>query len=118
MIDFWDIVLLGAMIAALWLWSDTMRARERALEVCRRACKRVDAQLLDDTVALKRMALRSDQRAQRAIWRLYRFEFTFDGATRRVGHVALLGRSLQHLELDFPQGTVIEDIPTPPGPRC
>ena len=117
MIDLWDIALLGGMIGAVWLWSDTMRARERALQVCRKACKRIDAQLLDDTVALKRMALRSDY-SRRAIWRLYRFEFTFDGATRRAGHIALLGRSVQHLELDLPQGTVIEDIAAPPGPRA
>lgn len=117
MIDLWDIVWLAVMIGALWLWSDTMRARERAMEVCRAACARVDAQLLDDTVALRRMAMRGDAAGRRVIWRLYRFEFTVDGATRLGGHVALLGRAVQRLELEYPDGAVIEDSPTDRGPR-
>lgn len=108
--EFWYILVLAAMLGGFWLWSDTLSARERALQVCRRACQRVDAQLLDDTVALRRMALREDAGGRRAIWRLYRFEFTIDGATRRPGFVALLGRGVQHLELDYPEGTLIDDL--------
>jgi hypothetical protein len=39
--------------------------------------------------------------------RLYRFEFSVDGTARRSGHVELLGRSVQGLYLDYPQGATI-----------
>ena len=48
------IVLIGA---GIFLWIDSLRARERAVEAGRSACKRYALQFLDDTVSFARLAL-------------------------------------------------------------
>lgn len=41
-----------------WYWLDSLRARELALGICRAACEQRALQLLDQTVALRRLRLR------------------------------------------------------------
>src|SRR5690625_3903416 len=60
----------AAAILAVWFWYDSMRARERTLDACRHACRRVHAQLLDETVAIDRMRL-ARYRGQLVIARRY-----------------------------------------------
>jgi len=63
---------------------DTLRARERASELCRTACQGRGLQLLDQTVALEHLAVARDPHGRLRLQRRYRFEFTEDGATRRT----------------------------------
>lgn len=82
------IVVLGA---ALLAWRDGMRAREAAVDVCRRTCRSYGVQLLDDTVALSRLRLVGDSRRGLAVRRVYEFEVSADGRTREGGSVTLTG---------------------------
>ena len=91
------LVLLGAI---LWFWQDSLRARERAWEAGVRACQRCRVQLLDDTVALQKIGLRRDIQGRIRLERLYIFEFSDTGNTRRCGSIILLGRHVEVLYME------------------
>jgi hypothetical protein len=93
----------------VWFWYDSMQARERTLAACRRACRRINAQLLDETVALDRMRLARRQ-GQLVIARRYRFEFSLAGDDRRAGWVHLLGSRITDLQMEYPEGLVMEPV--------
>lgn len=88
-----------------WLWLDTLRAREMAVGLARRACERDQVQFLDQAVALRRLGLRWTRDGIR-VRRQYRFEFSEEGTGRRYGHLVLLGLRLECLSLErqIPEG--------------
>jgi hypothetical protein len=100
--------LLAILLVLLigWLWLDTLRAREMAVGLARRACERHDVQFLDQAVALRRLGLRWTREGVR-VRRQYRFEFSEEGTGRRYGHLVLLGLRLEQLtlELQVPEGS-------------
>lgn len=87
-----------------------MRARERTLDACRHACRRVHAQLLDETVAIDRMRL-ARYRGQLVIARRYRFEFSLDGDDRHSGWIHLLGSRVTDLQMEHPEGLTLTHYP-------
>ena len=91
------IVLLGA---GIFVWLDSLRARERALAAGRAACQRYALQFLDDTVSFARIRLGRDQDGQLKIARTYTFEFSDTGNNRRHGSIVMLGGELQDLHLE------------------
>jgi hypothetical protein len=91
------IVLLGA---GIFVWLDSLRARERALAAGRAACQRYALQFLDDTVSFARIRLGRDQDGQLRIARTYTFEFSDTGNNRRHGSIVMLGGELQDLHLE------------------
>ena len=93
------ILVLGA---ALLAWRDGMRARETAVEVCRRACRSYGVQLLDDTVALSRLRLVGGGRRGLTVRRIYEFEVSADGRTREGGSVTLTGGQVDAIWLPDP----------------
>jgi hypothetical protein len=93
-----------------WLWLDTLRAREMALGLARRACAKHQVQFLDQAVALRRLALRWTPDGVR-VHRLYRFEFSEEGIGRHTGYLALLGLRLEWLDMNLPQ--MVEDTNEP-----
>jgi len=88
------------VLLVVWFWLDTLRAREMAVALARRACERYDLQFLDQAVALRRLGLRWTRDGVR-VRRRYRFEFSEEGTGRRYGHLVLLGLRLEHLSLDL-----------------
>ena len=95
------IELLGLAVLGFlgWLWADSMRAREAAMEIGRRACDAEQVQLLDETVALATWRLRRDASGHLTFLRTYQFEFSDTGDNRLTGQVTLLGRQLVGLYL-------------------
>jgi hypothetical protein len=91
------IVLLGA---GIFLWLDSLRARERAVKAGRAACERYALQFLDDTVSFARLRLGRDPDGQLKIKRTYTFEFSDTGNNRRHGAIVMLGGELQDLQLE------------------
>lgn len=98
-------LLIGA--ALLWFWTDSMRAREQAMRVSALACKQLELQLLDQSVALARLGLTRGTRGRIQLRRVYRFEFSTDGVERWTGRAVLCGSQLGAVYLDYPDGTVI-----------
>lgn len=98
--------LLAIIFLALlgWFWLDSLRTREVALAICKRACEAEDLQLLDQTVALRRLSLSWRAEGVR-LRRVYRFEFSEEGVGRRAGYLVLSGIRLEVLRFDEPWQT-------------
>ena len=100
-------ILLLALIALaliVWFWADSLRVREHALRACAIACQRINTQLLDETVALRRLGITRNEDG-RAVWRrTYRFEYTNDGNQRLRGSVTMNGRIVDTVAIQSPDG--------------
>lgn len=96
----WEGAALLLLFAAVIVWIDSLRSRERAIEAGRRACARYGVQLLDDTVAISRLALARDEEGQLRLQRTYVFEFSDDGDNRRHGSVVMQGAVPQNVQLE------------------
>jgi hypothetical protein len=101
---------IGILLALLslgllvWFWADSLRAREHALRACALSCQRINMQLLDETVALRRLGVARNTDG-RAVWRrTYRFEYTLDGTQRLRGSVIMRGRSVETVAIQSPDG--------------
>ena len=87
-------------IAAALLWADSLRARERALDAGRDACRRYGLQFLDDTVSFARLRLARDREGRVRLQRTYTFEFSDTGNNRRHGEIVMHGGDLQELRME------------------
>ncbi|WP_456380228.1 DUF3301 domain-containing protein [Thiolapillus sp.] len=89
------IVILGLI---LMFWLEAARARELAVGISRAACEKERYQLLDDGVYLQRFSLRWTPTGLR-FRRMYRFDYSIDGALRQSGYVLLLGTWLEAVHI-------------------
>jgi hypothetical protein len=94
-----ELGVLFAFLAAGWFWLDSLRARDVALDGARRACESEGVQLLDWTVAMKRIRLGRDDEGRRGFQRTYEFEFSDTGNNRIGGSITIVGRQLLSLSL-------------------
>ena len=101
------LIFFALLASIVWFWTDSLRARERAYLTCAGACRDLDVQLLDQTVALVRLSLSRDSKRRVRIQRWYGFEFSVDGCDRYNGIAALLGPSIEYVQLEHPHGRVI-----------
>jgi hypothetical protein len=77
-------VLMLLATGGAWLWHNH-GLRERALERVKQHCAKLDIELLDGNVALKRIGFVKDASGRRRLARVYNFEFTVTGETRHRG---------------------------------
>jgi len=96
----WELAAILAIAGGVLLWTDSLRARERAVRAGRSACERYDLQFLDDTVSFARMRLARNEDGELRIVRTYTFEFSDTGNNRRQGAVVMLGGEVQDLHLE------------------
>lgn len=96
----WEAAALLLIVAGALFWTDSLRARERALAAGRRACERYGVQLLDETVAFASLRLARDEDGRVRLKRTYRFEFSDTGDNRRHGAIVMLGPELADLQLE------------------
>ncbi|AOU98935.1 hypothetical protein BI364_14095 [Acidihalobacter yilgarnensis] len=111
-----SILLLGILGALVWWWLASLRAREAALKACRRACAREQVQLLDETVAVRRLGLARDSSGRVRVRRSYGFEFSVDGHDRRQGEAICLGQSPELVRADWPRDAEAEPASEAPLP--
>lgn len=97
---FW-LALLGA---AVWLWQDQLRTRERANALARETCQREGVQLLDGTVAMTRLVPRWTRNGLR-FRRTFVFDYSRDGVDRLQGFVVITGRRVESIGLAEGLGT-------------
>jgi hypothetical protein len=91
--------ILVLVLAALY-WLAAARAKETASRAARNRCQQHGVLFLDDTVALRRVRLRRDDRSAVHLQREYNFEFATDGGRRYRGRVLLLGARVERVDLD------------------
>jgi hypothetical protein len=90
-------ITLLLLAALVWLWFDSMRARERALISGKRNCERDGLLFLDETVECVSLGVARNAEGRMALRRTYSFEFSDTGNNRRNGSVVMLGGEVESL---------------------
>jgi hypothetical protein len=96
----WEVAAIVVIASGIFLWIDSLRARERAVQAGRSACERYRLQFLDDTVSFARLRLARNEDGELRIARTYSFEFSDTGNNRRHGAIMMLGSELQDVQLE------------------
>jgi len=99
------IILFLAFLA--WFWLNSIRVKEIAMQAAAEACKQIEAQFLDQTASLEKIALKRNKSGRLTLQRTYSFDFSRDRETRQKGHVSLAGQTITHIFLDEDSGTTI-----------
>ncbi len=94
------IAVLVLFATLVWFWYDSMRAREAAVAFGEAACAREGWQFLDQTVALDAITVGRNRRGRVTLRRIYRFEFSDDGWTRRKGSLMLVGDQVELIRME------------------
>lgn len=96
----WELLAAVAVAAALALfWHSSLAARELANRIAADTCTNANVQMLDGTVAIHRLRLVRGGDAPLAWQRIYVFDYTEDGFSRRRGFVVLTGDALDSVGL-------------------
>jgi hypothetical protein len=82
------ILLLGGLA---WLWFDSLKAREAAIDTARAACASEGLLLLDATVSISSLKPARDDDGRLRLQRAYDFEYSDTGNNRLRGSVVLIG---------------------------
>jgi len=90
-----EALAIALIVAGGFFWSDSLRARERALAAGRAACERNGLQLLDETVSGASTRLARDAEGRMKLRRVFVFEFSDTGNNRRRGSITLIGADVQ-----------------------
>lgn len=96
-LEIFSLILLGGL---LWLWFDSLKAREAGMRESRTACNAEGFLLLDDTVAISRVMPARDDEGRLRLQRVYNFEYSDTGNNRRKGAVTLIGDRVVTLYLE------------------
>lgn len=107
-----SLFLILAVAGLILLWLDGARARELATGVVDELCLRRGFQLLDGTVALSRVGLAQTGAGIR-IKRLFRFDYSIEGAGRLQGHILLHGSRVVEVDLHDPPQPATPEPPRP-----
>jgi hypothetical protein len=95
--EFAGLLLLAGIAWFMW---DSLKAREAAVAASRAACVSEGLQFLDDTVAIRAIRpVREDGTLR--LRRVYGFEYTESGDSRRKGSVVLVGDQVLVLNLEY-----------------
>ena len=105
--NFIDSAIIVLFIGLCWFWWNGLKVRERAIRFALRACEGAQVQLLDHTVALKKIWFGRKPNGHIALLRFYEFEFSSTGVERRKGLVVVLGMAQQYFSMDLPQSRTI-----------
>ncbi|OGA72357.1 MAG: hypothetical protein A3G27_07560 [Betaproteobacteria bacterium RIFCSPLOWO2_12_FULL_66_14] len=96
----WESAVLVSFAALIWLWFDSMRAREAAIEHGWRACERHGLLFLDQTVECVSIWPARNDAGRLVLRRVYRFEFSDSGNNRRSGSIVMLGSEHESLTME------------------
>ncbi len=94
-----EILLLTLILLIAWFWFDSVTKREIAIKIGKELASRCKLQLLDETVACKKIWFRRNSFGQVQLVRLYEFEVSADGRSRLACHLELLGKQLQNWDI-------------------
>lgn len=95
------------VMAALWFWYDTIKARDAGITAARGACSAQGVQLLDDTVIVKKLRLARDEEGRLRPERIFSFEYSDTGDNRRRGSITTLGSEVVEV---YTGPTLLKDV--------
>lgn len=91
---FEPMLLLLLILAGAYAWQNALRAREEARVRCRDLCARAGVQLLDQTVALRRVRFERVPGQGIQLRRCYGFDYSTNGVDRLHASLDLLAGEL------------------------
>ncbi len=97
--DFTELLFFALIALVVWLWLDSLKAREIGVQTARDACHNEGLQFLDDTVVGNSLRLARDNAGRLRLRRVYNFEYSDTGNDRRSGSVSMLGHDIEFLQL-------------------
>ena len=98
-IDILDLFLLTLITSIIYYWVCAQRIRELALKGAQQECKKLDLQLLEGSVALKKLRIKRTHSGRLGLIRDYIFEFSATGDERYLGTVTMFGLSVVNIDL-------------------
>jgi len=90
------LVLLGLL---LWLWQNSLSAREVAIQAARDACQQQQLQLLDGSIVLQRLKPERLTNGRLSLRRTFLFSYSEDGLERKTGFVIMSGNHIEQVGL-------------------
>jgi hypothetical protein len=97
-----ELILTAVLVLIGWFWWDGLNKRELAVRAARLVSQKAGVQLLDETVALKRIGIGRDENQRVRIQRQFGFEYSDTGNNRLPGYVYLLGDRVVDANLIIP----------------
>jgi hypothetical protein len=94
------IILIGFMCLVYGYWFNAQKAKEFALGAARAHCLAMEAQMLDDYVALNGIFLKRDKAGKMQLRRSFLFEFSSTGNERYNGTLLMLGRRVESIYME------------------
>ncbi len=93
---FWLMILAVAMM----YWWSAYGIKQLALIATKAYCVTMDVQLLDESLALKRIKIRREHSGKLLLLRYFNFEFASTGDDRYQGEVIMHGKTCIGIHLD------------------
>lgn len=87
------------ILAAVWFWLDSLKARDIARASAAETCRRQGLQLLDATVSMGRIKLGRNTQGRVTLMRVFTFDYSQDGVSRQQGFVVLIGHRVESVGL-------------------
>jgi len=100
MLDIKALAWLAALGLFFYYCWRAFQAKDLALAAALRHCAQMEVQMLDQSVYLRRIWIKRNRRGHPGLWRAFYFEFTVTGGDRYFGRVLMLGRYIDHVELE------------------
>jgi hypothetical protein len=103
--------IVGLLVIALFAWFiwDSLKARETAIAASRSACAAEGLMFLDETVAIQGIRPVRNADGNLRLRRVYGFEYSESGDSRRKGSIVLVGDDVIVLNLNLPRS--IDHLP-------
>src|SRR5690606_1287691 len=95
-----DLVWFALFASAISYWWQARGFKTVALQYAAQRCQLLEVQLLDQSVALRRVRLQRSGTGSLQMLRTYDFEFSSTGTDRYRGTVVLAGSRLQSIEME------------------
>lgn len=100
MFDLSSVFWLVLIVLVVYYWRRALIAKEYAFAAAQRHCTSMQVQLLDQSVYLRRLWFKRNERGQLSLWRAFYFEFTVMGDDRYFGRVVMLGSRVSEVQLE------------------
>ena len=100
--SWFEIISVAILGGLFWLWLESTRVHEIAVERARSQCNLNEVQFLDGTVSLENIKLARDEDGRLAFKRTYAFEYSSTGNNRQPGSIIMLGQVVQLLNFSSP----------------
>jgi hypothetical protein len=94
-----ELIGLSIVVAAVWLWLDSLRVRDAAIAAARQACQGENLQFLDESIAISSFRLGRTSDGALTFRRSYTFEFSATGDTRQQGSIVMIGHRVLLLNI-------------------